>query len=469
MTRSDGLPEQVDALLRRLSELRDSPERLAVRDEAVRSLLPLARRIAGRFRGRGEDAEDLYQVACVGLVKAVDGYDGARGHAFLSYAVPTIRGEVRRHLRDRTAGVHVPRPVQEVLARIRTARAELQQRNHGARPTAEDLAAHTGLDVADVRRALGAEDVRHTRSLDAAPAGRHGGPALADLAGAEDPGLDLAVDRVSLRPLVERLPERERRILYLRFFEDMTQRQVAEAVGLSQMHVSRLLRDCFTLLREQVLGPEGPAAGTAGPECGTGAGSQRRRRDQDRAPEDRRPARGGAPAAEAVPHGSGRPARPHPGGRRGPEAVGAAAGVLTDGARGRPARDVAGGANRRARPFGDQGVHADGAAPGPGRPGPGAGCTTPEAVEAPGNGSSYGAAGNGCSRGTAGRRPRPPVPDRPSPAAVDRRPRGRPVSAPVSPAGAGGPVGSRPSPAAGRPHGGRRARVPRTGVPVRGP
>ncbi|MGW0495976.1 sigma-70 family RNA polymerase sigma factor [Streptomyces sp. NPDC003007] len=224
--------------------------------------MPLARRIAGKFRITGsEDPEDLFQVACLGLVKAIDRYDPHRGHAFLSYAVPTITGEVKRHLRDRSALVRLPRPVQEVRQRVWRAREELQQRTAGNAPTPAQIAEACDLPEEAVREAMRSEGARHPRSLDSSPEGGDTtGPALADLIGDSDPRLDLLVERLSLLHALSRLPTREQHILYLRFFRDQTQQQIAEAVGVSQMHVSRLLKHCLSRLR---VGLADPASGSA--------------------------------------------------------------------------------------------------------------------------------------------------------------------------------------------------------------
>ncbi|WP_225834267.1 RNA polymerase sigma factor SigF [Streptomyces sp. NK08204] len=236
----------------RLATLADGPERRALRDEVVRSWLPMAERIAVRFRGRGESLEDLYQVAALGLVKAVDHYDPARGRAFEAYAVPTITGEIKRHFRDHMWTLHVPRRVQDLRNRVRVAAKELGQTTPGRAPTVAEIAAHARLTEAEVRTGMEALECFTALSLDAEVAGTDG-YALGDSLGRSDPGYDLVVDRAAVGPCLAALPERERTILYLRFFRGMTQSRIAEQLGISQMHVSRLLSGCFDRIREELL------------------------------------------------------------------------------------------------------------------------------------------------------------------------------------------------------------------------
>ncbi|GGJ26436.1 RNA polymerase sigma factor SigF [Streptomyces brasiliensis] len=247
----DDAPDTAEAF-DRLAGLPDGPERKELRDELVQAWLPMAERIAVRFRGRGEALEDLYQVAALGLVKAVDHYDPARGRAFEAYAVPTVTGEIKRHFRDHMWTLHVPRRVQELRNRVRVATRELAPATPGREPTADEIAAHTGLTEAEVRAGLEALECFTALSLDAETTGVDGHP-LGDLLGGPDPGYDLVVDRAAVRPCLLALPERERTILYLRFFRGMTQSRIAHQLGISQMHVSRLLSGCCDRLREEVL------------------------------------------------------------------------------------------------------------------------------------------------------------------------------------------------------------------------
>ncbi|MFC9165451.1 RNA polymerase sigma factor SigF [Streptomyces fungicidicus] len=240
----------------RLARLPEGPERRMLRDELVTAWLPMAERIAVRFRGRGEALEDLYQVAALGLVKAVDHYDPARGNAFEAYAVPTVTGEIKRHFRDHMWTLHVPRRVQDLRNRVRQSAKELAQTTPGRSPTVAEIAAHARLTEDEVRTGMEALECFTALSLDAEMPGTDG-YALGDALGGPDPGYDTVVNRVAVRPCLEALPERERLILYLRFFRGMTQSGIAEQLGISQMHVSRLLSGCFARLREELLAEAG--------------------------------------------------------------------------------------------------------------------------------------------------------------------------------------------------------------------
>ncbi|MEU2297257.1 SigB/SigF/SigG family RNA polymerase sigma factor [Streptomyces antibioticus] len=234
----------------RLAALPDGPERDALRDELVTAWLPMAHRIAGRFRDRGEAVEDLRQVAALGLVKAVDRYEPERG-AFESYAVPTITGEIKRHFRDRMWALRVPRRVQELRNKVRVARRELTENPGTREPSVADIAAHTGLTEEEVSAGLEALESYSTLSLDAELRTGDDGYSLADTLGGPDTSFDVVVDRESARQGLRRLPERERAILYMRFFEDMTQSRIADQLGISQMHVSRLIsRSCARVRQE---------------------------------------------------------------------------------------------------------------------------------------------------------------------------------------------------------------------------
>lgn len=173
-------------------------------------------------------------MACLGLVKAVDGYDPDLGHAFLSYAVPTITGELKRHLRDRTTLVRLPRSVQEAGQRVRRARQELEQAHGGRPPTPAEIAEASGLSPSAVAEAIRSRGAAQPLSLEASPQGAvRPLPAFADVVGDRDPGIEAVTDRVELIRAMRQFPERERRILVLRFFHDQTQQQIAAAVGVS--------------------------------------------------------------------------------------------------------------------------------------------------------------------------------------------------------------------------------------------
>jgi RNA polymerase sigma-B factor len=245
-------PDTAEAF-RRLASIPAGPQRDALRDEIVEAWLPMADRLAGRFRSRGESSEDLRQVAALGLVKAVDRFDPDRGHAFESYAVPTITGEIKRHFRDHMWTLHVPRRVQDLRNRVRVAGQDLSQTISGRRPTVAEIAEHANLSEEDVRAGQEALESFTALSLDAELSGSEDGYSLGDALGSSDPALDTVVDRESVKARLAALPERERAILYMRFFDDMTQSRIAEELGISQMHVSRLISRCCGRVREQVM------------------------------------------------------------------------------------------------------------------------------------------------------------------------------------------------------------------------
>ncbi|MEU0228934.1 RNA polymerase sigma factor SigF [Streptomyces sp. NPDC006284] len=248
----DDAPDTADAF-RRLAALPEGPERDTVRERIVEAWLPMAERLAGRFRSRGESYEDLRQVASLGLVQAVDRYDPERGNAFESYAVPTITGEIKRHFRDHMWTLHVPRRVQDLRNRVRFAGQDLSRTVSGRRPTVTEIAEHADLSEEDVRVGLEALESFTALSLDAELPGGEDGCSLGDALRGPDPALDTVVDRDAVRKRLAALPERERAILYMRFFDDMTQSRIAEELGISQMHVSRLISRCCNRVREQVL------------------------------------------------------------------------------------------------------------------------------------------------------------------------------------------------------------------------
>ncbi|MFF5720550.1 SigB/SigF/SigG family RNA polymerase sigma factor [Streptomyces buecherae] len=248
----DDAPD-TSAEFRRIDELPDGPEKDALRQRVICAWMPMAERIAATYRNRGESGEDLKQVAMLGLVKAVNRYEPGRGTAFESYAVPTIVGEVKRHFRDHLWSLHVPRRVQELRQKVRAAIQELTRTPDGRRPSVEDVARHTGLSEADVRTGMGALDSFAALSLDAELTGAADGYSLVDTLGAPEPDYDRIVDREAVKPKLHALPERERRILYLRFFCDMTQSRIADQLGMSQMHVSRLINRTCARIGERVL------------------------------------------------------------------------------------------------------------------------------------------------------------------------------------------------------------------------
>jgi RNA polymerase sigma-B factor len=230
----------------------DSADHIAQRDAIIERCLPLADHIARRFEGKGEARDDLLQVARIGLINAVKRFDVEMGSDFASFAVPTIMGELRRHFRDNSWSVKVPRRMKELHLQIGTASAEMSQRL-GRAPTASELATELGIDRDEVLDGLMAGSSYKTTSIDgSAGSGSDERPSLAETLGDVDPGLEKVEYREALRPLLEELPERERTVLVLRFFESMTQSQIAARVGISQMHVSRLLAKTLAQLREKL-------------------------------------------------------------------------------------------------------------------------------------------------------------------------------------------------------------------------
>ncbi|TQR85079.1 RNA polymerase sigma factor SigF [Mycobacterium hodleri] len=251
-SRSNSEYADVVDMFRTLQGLEEgSAKFMRQRDSIVERCLPLADHIARRFDGRGEPRDDLVQVARVGLVNAVIRFNVDAGSDFVSFAVPTIMGEVRRHFRDNSWSVKVPRRLKELHLRLGAATAELSQKL-GRAPTPSELAAELEMDRDEIVEGLVAGSSYNTLSIDGAGGGTEEAPAIADTLGDVDLNLDQIENRESLRPLLASLPERERQVLLLRFFESMTQTQIAERVGISQMHVSRLLAKSLTRLRDQL-------------------------------------------------------------------------------------------------------------------------------------------------------------------------------------------------------------------------
>jgi RNA polymerase sigma-B factor len=222
------------------------------REQLAERYLPLARRLARRYQRSEEPLDDLEQVASLGLLKAIDRFDADRDVAFSSFAVPTILGEVKRHFRDRTWSVRVPRDLQELALRVDRAAAELSLERRRA-PTVSELAEAVGATEEQVLEALRAAGAYHAGSLDAPRGGRAdaelGGESLADALGEEEEGFERAEERATLAPLLAHVSHRERLVLVLRFGEDMTQAEIGERIGVSQMQVSRLIRQALVRLR----------------------------------------------------------------------------------------------------------------------------------------------------------------------------------------------------------------------------
>jgi RNA polymerase sigma-B factor len=232
-----------------------SPEREQLRGVLVEMHLPLVEYLARRFRNRGEWLDDLTQVATIGLIKSIDRFDLERGVEFSTYATPTIVGEIKRHFRDKGWAVRVPRRLQELKLSLTKAIGELAQRE-GRAPTVSELAAHLQMSEEEVLEGLESANAYSTVSLDAPDSGDEDAPAVADSLGIVDEALEGVEYRESLKPLLERLPPREKKILLLRFFGNLTQSQIAAELGISQMHVSRLLARTLTQLRDGLTNEE---------------------------------------------------------------------------------------------------------------------------------------------------------------------------------------------------------------------
>jgi RNA polymerase sigma-B factor len=226
----------------------------AARDELVAVSYPLAEYLARRFGGRGEPYDDLVQVASIGLIKAIDRFEPERGVKFSTYATATIVGELKRHFRDKGWALRVPRRLQETSLRVSKVVSDLYQ-DFGRSPTVKEIAEHAGLSEEEVLEGMDTVHAYSVASLDA-PADDEGTPAAADL-GAEDETFEILEGWASISPLLRQLAQRERRILYLRFFQGLSQTQIAEELGMSQMHVSRLLARTIRQLRESVGGRQG--------------------------------------------------------------------------------------------------------------------------------------------------------------------------------------------------------------------
>lgn len=229
----------------------DDPRREELRDRLVTGYLPVAQHIARRFNHRGEPLDDLVQVATVGLINAIDRFDPGKGGEFFSFAVPTISGEVRRHFRDQSWSMRVPRRLKDMHVSINGAVSELSQQL-GRAPRPSEIAEHLALPVSEVLEGLEAAEAYRSSSLDEMLSSEDGSATVGELVGDADAELDRIDYRESLRPLLAELAPRERTIVMLRFFGNRTQTQIASEVGISQMHVSRLLAQTLTRLRNRL-------------------------------------------------------------------------------------------------------------------------------------------------------------------------------------------------------------------------
>ena len=255
-TRPIPAKAEVRALFERYHAERDP----GVRDELVLAHENLAIYLARKFADRGEPLEDVIQVAQIGLLKAIDRYDATRGIEFTTYATPTIVGEIKRHFRDKLWAVRVPRRLRELNYALMRTVEDLSQRL-GRSPAIPEIAAAAGIPFDDVLEAMEVGRAYSLASLDAETADGDDdrGAALSDSVGAEDPVLESLEDRATLDAALGRLPERAREVVRLRFYEDLSQAEIARRLGISQMHVSRVLRDALARLRAMIAG-RSPAA-----------------------------------------------------------------------------------------------------------------------------------------------------------------------------------------------------------------
>jgi RNA polymerase sigma-B factor len=231
----------------------------AAREALVQRFLPLARQLARRYQRGGEPLDDLIQVASLGLLKAIDRFEPDRPTAFSSFAVPTILGELKRHFRDRGWSVRVPRDLQEMSVRVERVAEELS-RELGRAPTPAEIGSHIGATTEQVLEAREAAGAYRAVSLDRPHDDDEDGDGMAESMGAEDPGFGIAEDAATVERLMAVLSDREREVLRLRFAEDLTQSEIGARIGVSQMHVSRLIRQAVARLRESVVEADDDAA-----------------------------------------------------------------------------------------------------------------------------------------------------------------------------------------------------------------
>jgi RNA polymerase sigma-B factor len=236
--------QREQALLRRIHVDGD----VRARDQLAEEMLPLARALAGRYANRGEPLDDLVQVACIGIMKAIDGFDIERAVRFSSYATPTVLGEIKRHFRDKTWAMRVPRGLQELQLHVAKARDKLTN-EIGRSPTVQEIADSVDAPFEEVLATIQSVSARRTRSLDE-PTGDD--VTLADSLGVQDPELERAEMRALLDGALDVLSPRDQEVLRLRFAEDMTQTQIAKRIGVSQMQVSRLIRQSLARLRMDI-------------------------------------------------------------------------------------------------------------------------------------------------------------------------------------------------------------------------
>jgi RNA polymerase sigma-B factor len=246
----DGHAEALLSELKRLPE--KDPRREDIRSELVRMHLPIARGIARRYAQYDEPIEDVQQAAMLGLVKAINRYDATRGERFLAYAGPTMTGEVKRHFRDRTWLLRMPRRLQELRLAMREARRDFS-REHNRSPTVPEIAKILDISEEEAIEVIGTFDAYRPMSLDTPVGEEDDAETFGELIGEQDSAIEDAVDHIALRPLLDKLPDRERMILLYRFYGNKTQTEIAELMDLSQMHVSRLISRTLAELHAQLL------------------------------------------------------------------------------------------------------------------------------------------------------------------------------------------------------------------------
>ena len=228
----------------------DDPAKARLRERSIEAWLPLANHLAHRYYGRGEPQDDLTQTATIGLIKAIDRFDPDRGVDFAGFAIPTILGEIKRHFRDRTWSIRVPRRLQELRAAITAANNTLSH-TLGRSPTVADIAGHLGITEESVLEGLEGAMAYSATSL-STPVGAEGDRELGDTLGGYDHELELVDMRMALGPALASLDDRDQKIVALRFYGNLTQAQIAEQLGISQMHVSRLLSRALVTLRQRI-------------------------------------------------------------------------------------------------------------------------------------------------------------------------------------------------------------------------
>src|SRR5436190_5224700 len=245
-------------LLRRYHESGD----VDARQQLIERHIDFVRRLARRYARRGEQLDDLTQVGCVGLIKAIDRFDGSFGASLTTYAAPNILGEIKRHFRDRGWSVRVPREIQELNVKLTRVIDELTTKL-GRSPSVIELASATGASAEQVLEALESSSAYSALSLSEGPDPDEEGGGPMDALGQDDQAFEQSEQRITLASGIQRLPARERTIVHLRFFEGLTQSEIAERIGISQMHVSRLIRNSLSRMRRELESDE-PSAGSPG-------------------------------------------------------------------------------------------------------------------------------------------------------------------------------------------------------------